>query len=554
MFTGSFQKLRKRLGEIAAIDAIAHFGPGLFDIGNPGTLQTAAVVLRKEAIALRRSEHELVAVRLVDADGKDASLKRAVESPIDSVAAERQEVFRLSQDDLLSSPRQAWCYWLSPRLREVFSTCKKLRDVSPPRQGLATTDNARFVRYWWEVEPTRGDAPCRASAHTWFPYAKSGRFRRWHESPRHRVNWASDGAQIKQNIAQRYPYLNGRWEWVAKNSQFYGRAGVTYSYLTAGDFSARLMPAGAIFDVAGSALFPDDPLTILAILNSATARHLLHAVNPTVNFQVGDLAELPLPCAHDDELAALARRAVELRKRLDGFDETSPDFIAPPAWRNGADELGNLTQQLHETERQIDQVTARLYDVSMEAGAAPFDASTPSQVQFARQWISFAVGRLLGRWNQPRRIDILWLRPTRPDQLKLIETELAQLAGERDARDVAHCAGGIEAYLARDFYAAHVKQHHRRPIYLALGDRDGASLVLHDFATSDAVDRMLHHTGASVGDWTRCVDDGISINLAPLVQFIDDRSLAKFLSEVRADLNAGRYAWSGTASQCCASY
>src|SRR5437867_3558631 len=48
MFTGAFQKLREKLRDIAAIDFIAHFGAGLFQIGNPGTLQTAAVVMRKE--------------------------------------------------------------------------------------------------------------------------------------------------------------------------------------------------------------------------------------------------------------------------------------------------------------------------------------------------------------------------------------------------------------------------------------------------------------------------------------------------------------------------
>ena len=101
-----------------------------------------------------------------------------------------------------------------------------------PRQGLATTDNARFVRYWWEVDGP-GATPLK-----WKPYAKGGRFRRWHEAPRHRVDWADDGADIKQSIVQRYPYLRGTWAWVAKNASYYGRAGVTYSYLTSGRFSA----------------------------------------------------------------------------------------------------------------------------------------------------------------------------------------------------------------------------------------------------------------------------------------------------------------------------
>src|SRR5205823_3506700 len=35
MFTGAFEKLRREISQSAAIEAIAHFGPGLFEIGNP---------------------------------------------------------------------------------------------------------------------------------------------------------------------------------------------------------------------------------------------------------------------------------------------------------------------------------------------------------------------------------------------------------------------------------------------------------------------------------------------------------------------------------------
>ena len=99
------------------------------------------------------------------------------------------------------------------------------------------------------------------------------------------MNWEDDGCEIKQAIVDRYPYLDGQWQWVAKNA-WYGREGITYSYLTSGAFSARRLEAGTIFDVAGASLFPDDPLALLGILNSTVAGRLLHAINPTVDFQV----------------------------------------------------------------------------------------------------------------------------------------------------------------------------------------------------------------------------------------------------------------------------
>ncbi len=123
----------------------------------------------------------------------------------------------------------------------------RLGALAAPRQGLATTDNARFVRYWWEVDamdtcanPARDELACveLATPGRWAPYAKGGRFRHWYEAARHRVNWEDDGRDIKASIVARYPYLKGKWQWVAKNASWYGRGGITYSYLTSGRFSA----------------------------------------------------------------------------------------------------------------------------------------------------------------------------------------------------------------------------------------------------------------------------------------------------------------------------
>ena len=51
MFTAAFERMRREIAEWADIQTVAHFGPGLFDIGNPGTLQTAAVVLQRKPAA-----------------------------------------------------------------------------------------------------------------------------------------------------------------------------------------------------------------------------------------------------------------------------------------------------------------------------------------------------------------------------------------------------------------------------------------------------------------------------------------------------------------------
>jgi len=73
----------------------------------------------------------------------------------------------LSQHDLTHSPRGSWIYWLSSRERTIVATLPKLQDISPPRQGLATTDNARFVREWWEVDTFSPHATCCVTDDRW---------------------------------------------------------------------------------------------------------------------------------------------------------------------------------------------------------------------------------------------------------------------------------------------------------------------------------------------------------------------------------------------------
>ncbi len=523
MFTGAFQKLREKLAQQAAIEQIAHFGPGLFNIGNPGTLQTVAIVLRKEPDVAKRENSQVNALRLIEAQDKQAAMG-------DSCPR-----FRVRQRDLLSSSRSAWTYWLTPRIREIFVNFPKLREIAEPRQGLATTDNARFVRYWWEIEPTRPDAPCRASRDTWFPYVKSGRFRRWFESPRYRVNWADDGRQIKQSIIERYPYLKGRWEWVAKNSQFYRKAGVTYSYLTSGAFSARLMSEGAIFDVAGSAIFPQDPLTMLAILNSSIASELLQAVNPTVNFQVGDLAALPVPCERDETLHELAARAIHVQRSLDACDETSPDFKMPAPW----DDDGHTRQltELASLEQQIDREVANRYRIE-QAHPKPAHGSTNRQ-DLGRRWVSFAIGTLLGRFGHDREHPRLALVSAAP----LVLQRLAMLVGADAARQIDETVGGIDRFVAGAFYSWHVKLYRSRPVYWALRNDRAIGLCLHDFATPEVICEF-----AELPDgWRRAVDDGVLVNLAPLADAVADAALSRKLRAVRVDLERGRYCWASQA-------
>jgi hypothetical protein len=582
MFTGSYQKLRKRISDRAAVETLAHFGPGLFDIGNPGTLQTVALSMRKEPDENKRAGQNFAAFRLTDASTaeKESVLQAAikngsmappslpeagaeegghsclsarisrsvplprnqggeedgvVESPVGEPSPASAIRFDRPQSALLDLPRRSWAYWVDSPIRRAFATFPRLAEVARPRQGLATTDNSRFVRYWWEVEATNATAPAQATPGMWFPYAKSGQFRRWYESPRHRVNWLDDGREIKEAIALRYPYLKGQWRWVAKNTAFYGRPGITWSYLTSGRFSARRLEAGSIFDVAGSSLFPADIPGMLALLNSTAIHRLLEAINPTVNFQVGDLAELPVPAAIPAQLGQLAESAIAIQKDLDACDETAPDFIAPMPWNDAVERMQTASTNLARIERQIDVAVSGIYGFAPE----PDESATspcPDRTDLARRWISYAIGLLLGRWDGAPPGRLLQLDPIDAGVADEVRNILITRAGERPAGEIVPAVGGIGRFLAGEFYRWHVRLYRQRPPYWGLRSRGKSFLLAHDSAEWEALAPIIRPEGISFPHgWRRHIDGGIQPGLAPLRAIVADPALKKVLDQFAGD-------------------
>lgn len=335
-------------------------------------------------------------------------------------------VYRVRQRDFDAIPGSPWVYWIPDGLRELFETLPRLGDVAPPRVGLQTGKNARFLRYWWEVGPNHIGLGCRThkealtTGKRWFPYMKGGGFCRWYGNLDSIVNWynAADEINAFRPVS------------VIRNPDYYFREGVTYSYLTSSTFNARISPGGFIFDVAGSSLFSGDLLLVLAVMNSSFAGYALKLINPTVNFQVGDLARLPIATTTSSEIDTLTQQAIAQAKQNSTEDETTYDFIAPPRWDTGLQDLAAAEARLAALETQIDDEVYRLYGISDEdcaaieaelaggigeideAADAESDAEeseienrqseivNPENRQgLAVRWISYAVGIVLGRFS-----------------------------------------------------------------------------------------------------------------------------------------------------------
>ena len=130
------------------------------------------------------------------------------------------------------------------------------------------------------------------SAKKWFPYNKGGKFRRWYGNQEYVVNWADDGREIRIFGTEN----GGRARASVRNSEFFFRPSVTWSFVSSSFFGVRHSDAGSVFDSGGSSAFPSeqDQLWITGFLCSKQVFEFMKALNPTLNFQVGNVGALPV--------------------------------------------------------------------------------------------------------------------------------------------------------------------------------------------------------------------------------------------------------------------
>jgi hypothetical protein len=218
---------------------------------------------------------------------------------------------------------------LSEKMRAAVRRGKPLREIAEPRQGLDTGNNARFTRFWWEVsdhnlssKSSSREAAISSQA-KWFPFNKGGQFRKWYGNVDVVVNWHSDGKEIrnKEDVPGARP----------QGMSGFFLPQVTWSAVSSGAPSFRLIPPGTIFGGSGTSVFAKTRarlLTILALANSSIALDILTAMAPTLNFEVGQISSLPTLETEDDaSIADNADGAVAAsQKDWDSF-ETSPDFV-----------------------------------------------------------------------------------------------------------------------------------------------------------------------------------------------------------------------------------
>ena len=249
--------------------------------------------------------------------------------------------FRASAADFKKIPGSPIAYWVSSGVLQIYKEGQLIGDLASPCNGMNTTNNDKFVRNWNEVNLGRiGFNYSTAdeafiSKKKWFPYNKGGGLRKWYGNNYFLVNYENNGKTICDYIDyESGSKVNSTGRVINRDKYF--KKSITWSSVTSSIFSSRCCEVGFVFDNGGSSIFSNDLYYdyIAAFLGTKLAFEILKVLNPTLNFQPGNLSSLPICISKleifENKINEVTRLLISLAKKDWDSYEISWDFINLP--------------------------------------------------------------------------------------------------------------------------------------------------------------------------------------------------------------------------------
>lgn len=360
-----------------ALDVLADLGYGVLE----AMVETAAYVLNRGGPG-----GQATFFRLVKDEDKEAALRQVLADPADG------RRFAVVPEAFRQVPNSPLAYWVSDRIRRLFKELPPFESEGRTvKQGLATADDFRFVRAWWEVPPetivtgtgseTREDFIRQTyEGKRWVPFAKGGSYSPYYADLHLVVNWERDGEEIKGFIDP----ATGRLKSRPQNTEYYFRPGLTWPRRT-DRLSFRILPIGAIFADKGSAAFVEgdaerDLSSLLGIVNSKVFHQLvsvqLGRIKLAKSFEVGLIQKTPMPSIPHAQLATDALACYHLARELSSIDETDHNFVLPAMLYCGTEETLSATlkkysiwnemsrEELQIKTSQVEEEVCRIYGIT----------------------------------------------------------------------------------------------------------------------------------------------------------------------------------------------
>ncbi|MCW3779299.1 BREX-1 system adenine-specific DNA-methyltransferase PglX, partial [Levilactobacillus namurensis] len=331
MFIKTYEKLRRYLIDHQQIDSLIQMEYSAFE---EATVPINTFVLKNVVATQPGTYLRLSAFKGGMAVQRDKVLEAIANPDIDYL-------YRTNQANFTKIPGMPIAYWASKNLLRDFEVGTRMDELVTPKQGLATANNNRFLRQWFEVQHSRINFQASSlkdaeqSGKKWFPYNKGGSYRKWYGNYDYVVNWEDNGYEIRH-----FTDSKGKVRSRPQNTDYYFHEAITWSDITSGSISMRYRRYGSIHDVSGMSAFStskDQLMYCLGLLNSTVGNYIFKILNPTIHFQIGNLKAFPVIATDKIDLDVITQ-LIMLSSVDWGEFETSWDFGRHPLLTHIADE------------------------------------------------------------------------------------------------------------------------------------------------------------------------------------------------------------------------
>ena len=487
LFLVSFIKLREYFINNINISSLIHIGTGAFD----AAVQTCSFVFKHEQEG--------------DNPGIYYDLTNCKEKSIVFMNQNLKKYYtKMSSFDVITG--HPFAYWISDIESKIFKESnKKVCEYINNEGKNVTTNNEKYILNFWEVA---NDSI--GNDKKWWLCATGGLFRKWYGNVINIIDWSEKSRKFyRENSSARII-----------REEFWNLPGITWGKFGTNIPNFRLLPSNYMYqETAILQKNEKDSYLILAILNSQVINSFLHILNPTINFQLQDISNIPLPyISEEDEniLINISKECVKLSKKdWDSF-EISWDFKRHPllgyhndmiglSFNNWENDCNNIYGKLELLEKELNKKIYLLYGIdNYNINNLSITVRKADKLRDIKSFISYAVGCMFGRysldeegliyaggeWDKSKyrtfipdndniipiadNNDIFYSDDIVGKFIKFVEITFGKDTLRENLDYIAETLGrkGIETseetirrYFLNDFYKDHLQTYQKRPIY-----------------------------------------------------------------------------------------
>ena len=387
MFIQSYEKMRNYLYNQTTIETLIQFEYSAFE--------EATVPVCTFAFKNRHVQKKGCYLRLVNfRGGMEVQRQKALEA-IDNHGC--GFYYEQSTDNFSKIPGSPIAYWISDFLFKDYDEGKQLGNIFDVKKGMTTADNNRFLRFWFEVQKKQLNEK-------WYKTHKGGEFRKWYGNDENVVNWQDNGRELKA--------FSGS---VIRNEDYYFRRCITWNDISSLRTGFRYIEGNSISNASGPSVYDDSNglLYALGLCNSKVVEYIFALTCPTIHFEVGRVAELPVLIGCEKNVIELVESCISLSKVDWNSFETSWDFHHHPLLRKVSTiaevfdqwqaECDDRFNQLKANEEELNRIFIDIYGLQDELTPEVEDKDVTVRKadlgRDIRSFISYAVGCMFGRYS-----------------------------------------------------------------------------------------------------------------------------------------------------------